>query len=51
MVDTRLSIVNGLEHRGMTMKSLSDAIHLRNQLIDLLEGTDFECAAGEIASK
>lgn len=36
-----------LEHRGMTMKSLSDAIHLRNQLIDLLEEADFECAAGE----
>jgi NADH:ubiquinone reductase (H+-translocating) len=29
------------------MKSLSDAIHLRNQLIDLLEEADFECAAGE----
>jgi NADH dehydrogenase len=26
-----------LEHKAMTMKSLSDAIHLRNQLIDLLE--------------
>jgi NADH:ubiquinone reductase (H+-translocating) len=36
----------GLEHRAMTMKSLSDAIHLRNQLIDLLEEADFECAAG-----
>jgi NADH dehydrogenase len=35
-----------LEHRAMTMKSLSDAIHLRNQLIDLLEEADFECAAG-----
>ena len=28
------------------MKSLSDAIHLRNRLIDLLEEADFECAAG-----
>jgi len=28
------------------MKSLGDAIHLRNQLIDLLEEADFECAAG-----
>ncbi|QNI31668.1 NAD(P)/FAD-dependent oxidoreductase [Alloacidobacterium dinghuense] len=37
----------GLERRGMTMKSLSDAIHLRNQLIDMLEEADFECAAGE----
>jgi NADH dehydrogenase len=35
-----------LEHRAMTMKSLSDAIHLRNRLIDLLEEADFECAAG-----
>jgi NADH dehydrogenase len=35
-----------LEHRAMTMKSLSDAIHVRNQLIDLLEEADFECAAG-----
>jgi NADH dehydrogenase len=36
----------GLEHRAITMKSLSDAIHLRNQLIDLLEEADFECAVG-----
>jgi NADH dehydrogenase len=36
----------GLEHRAMTMKSLSDAIHLRNRLIDLLEQADFECAVG-----
>jgi NADH dehydrogenase len=28
------------------MKSLSDAAHLRNQLIDMLEEADFECAAG-----
>lgn len=35
-----------LEHRAMTMKSLSDAIHLRNRLIDLLEEADFECAVG-----
>jgi NADH dehydrogenase len=28
------------------MKSLGDAIHLRNQLIDLLEEADFECAVG-----
>src|SRR6201987_4998152 len=33
-----------LDHRAMTMKSLSDAIHLRNRLIDLLEQADFECA-------
>ena len=36
----------GLEHKAITMKSLSDAIHLRNRLIDLLEEADFECAAG-----
>jgi hypothetical protein len=30
----------------MTMKSLSDAIHLRNRLVDMLEEADFECAAG-----
>ena len=36
----------GLETRAITMKSLSDAIHLRNRLIDLLEEADFECAAG-----
>jgi NADH dehydrogenase len=35
-----------LEHRALTMKSLSDAVHLRNQLIDMLEEADFECAAG-----
>ena len=28
------------------MKSLGDAIHLRNRLIDLLEEADFECAVG-----
>src|ERR1700751_1357416 len=33
-----------LEHRALTMKSLSDAVHLRNRLIDLLEQADFECA-------
>jgi NADH:ubiquinone reductase (H+-translocating) len=35
-----------LEQRVLTMKSLSDAAHLRNQLIDMLEEADFECAAG-----
>lgn len=33
----------GLSERAMTMKSLSDATHLRNRLIDLLEGADAEC--------
>jgi len=36
----------GLEQKALTMKSLGDAIHLRNQLIDLLEEADFECAVG-----
>jgi len=36
----------GLQERALTMKSLGDAIHLRNQLIDLLEEADFECAVG-----
>jgi NADH:ubiquinone reductase (H+-translocating) len=36
----------GVEHRALTIKSLSDAIHLRNHLIDLLEQADFECMAG-----
>ena len=35
-----------LEHKAMTMKSLSDASHVRDRLIDLLEEADFECAAG-----
>ena len=34
----------GLEENALTMKSLGDAIHLRNRLIDLLEEADFECA-------
>ena len=36
----------GLKEKALTMKSLGDAIHLRNQLIDLLEEADFECAVG-----
>jgi NADH:ubiquinone reductase (H+-translocating) len=35
----------GLERRALTIKSLSDAIFLRNHLIDLLEEADFECMA------
>ena len=35
-----------LEQRTLTMKSLSDAARVRNQLIDMLEEADFECAAG-----
>jgi NADH dehydrogenase len=35
----------GLAERALTMKSLGDAIHLRNHLIALLEETDTECSA------
>src|SRR5438093_2013378 len=35
----------GLEARALTMKSLGDAIHLRNKLIANLEHADFECCA------
>ena len=34
----------GLEERAITMKSLGDAIHLRNRLIAHLEEADTECA-------
>ncbi len=34
----------GLEARALTMKSLSDGIHLRNRLIAQLEEADTECA-------
>ncbi len=33
----------GLAERALTMKSLGDAIHLRNRLIQNLEAADFEC--------
>jgi NADH dehydrogenase len=35
----------GLQERALTMKSLGDAIYLRNRLIANLEEADFECAA------
>jgi NADH dehydrogenase FAD-containing subunit len=38
----------GLEHRALTIKSLRDAIYLRNHLIELLEQADFECMAANI---
>jgi len=38
--------IPGLAEKAVAMKSLGDAIHLRNQLIDLLEEADFECAVG-----
>jgi NADH dehydrogenase len=36
----------GLQERAITMKSLGDAINLRNQLIENLEAADFECSIG-----
>jgi len=35
----------GLEERALTMKTLGDAIHLRNRVIAHLEEADFECCA------
>jgi NADH dehydrogenase len=35
--------IPGLEERALTMKSLGDAIALRNRLIENLEEADFEC--------
>jgi len=35
----------GLEQRALTMKTLGDAIHLRNRLIATLEEADTECAS------
>jgi NADH dehydrogenase len=37
----------GLEQRALTMKSLGDAIYLRNKLISHLEEADFECCTLE----
>lgn len=36
----------GLEQRALTMKSLGDAIHLRNRVIATLEEGDTECSSG-----
>lgn len=36
----------GLAERAFTMKSLGDALALRNRLLANLEAADFECAAG-----
>ena len=35
--------IAGLEQRALTMKSLGDAIYLRNRMIANLEAADFEC--------
>ncbi len=37
----------GLEAHALTMKSLGDAIELRNRLIEYLEEADFECSIGQ----
>jgi NADH dehydrogenase len=39
--------IPGLQERAVTMKSLGDAIALRNRLIEHLEEADTECAANE----
>jgi NADH dehydrogenase len=36
----------GLERHAVTMKTLGDAIHLRNEVIAAMEQADGECAAG-----
>jgi NADH:ubiquinone reductase (H+-translocating) len=36
----------GLQERALTMKSLGDAVYLRNRLISHLEEADFECMSG-----
>ena len=36
--------IAGLDQRAVTMKTLGDAIALRNQLIERLEEADFECS-------
>lgn len=38
--------LRGLEDHALTMKSLGDAMHLRNRVIATLEEADGECAAG-----
>ncbi len=37
----------GVEQRSMTMKTLGDAVHLRNRAIAAMEEADTECAIGE----
>lgn len=38
--------IPGLQERALTMKSLGDAITLRNRMIEQLEEADFECNIG-----
>jgi NADH dehydrogenase len=42
---TNFNNLPGLEQNALTMKSLGDAIYLRNRLIENLETADFECNA------
>ncbi len=44
---TNFFSIPGLEQRAVTMKSLGDAIHLRNRMIANLEEADFECSIGK----
>jgi len=39
----------GLEAHALTMKTLGDAIHLRNRVIAALEEADNECTSGDLA--
>jgi NADH dehydrogenase len=39
--------LKGLETQALTMKTLGDAIHLRNEVIAALEEADTECAGGD----
>lgn len=42
--------IASLKKNALTMKSLGDAIFLRNRLISKLEEADFECSAGQRSS-
>jgi NADH:ubiquinone reductase (H+-translocating) len=44
--ETNFFDLPGLEERALTMKTLGDAIHLRNTVIARMEEADTECAAG-----
>jgi NADH dehydrogenase len=44
---TNFYALPGLEAHALTMKTLGDAIHLRNRLIAMLEEADTECAGGD----
>jgi NADH:ubiquinone reductase (H+-translocating) len=41
---TNFYAIPGLNEHALTMKSLTDAVYLRNRLIEHLEEADFECA-------